>query len=385
MLQQEMVKVLHIAGTRPQTIKAAALSREIRNNFSDEIEEVLVDTGQHYDRELSALFFRELQLPEPRYKLKVGSGSHGKQTAAILTEVEAVLNIETPHCVIVYGDTNSTLAASLASAKLGYPVVHIEAGLRSFNKKMPEEINRIVCDHLSTLLFTPTETGLANLEQEGLHAGNTPPFTADNPAVFHCGDIMYDNSIYFGKVAMKGEELFEKFGVRPEQYVLATIHRDNNTDDSNRLRSIFEGLLRITVECSTPVILPIHPRTLQAVEKGMNRLFLQKVKNNISLIPPVSYLEMIALEKNAKMIITDSGGVQKEAHFFKKPCVVLRPETEWVELVNNKTALLADADSGKILDAYQHFSGVRDLSFPNFYGDGKSAAFICKQLIAMFR
>ena len=379
-----MVKALHIAGTRPQTIKAAALSREIRNNFSDSIEEVLVDTGQHYDRELSALFFSELQLPEPRHKLQVGSGSHGKQTAAILTGIESVLKAENPGCVIVYGDTNSTLAASLASSKLGYPVVHIEAGLRSFNKKMPEEINRIVCDHLSTLLFTPTETGLVNLEQEGLHTGNPPPFTADNPAIFHCGDIMYDNSLYFGKNVMKGEELFERFGVRSEEYILTTIHRDNNTDNTNRLHSIFEGLLRVTLEGSVHVILPIHPRTFQALEKSMNRIFLEKVKKNISLIPPVSYLEMIALEKNARMIITDSGGVQKEAHFFEKPCIVLRPETEWVELVNNKSALLADADPGKILDAYKHFSDIRDLSFPKFYGDGKSAAFICKQLKTVF-
>ncbi len=380
-----MVKALHIAGTRPQTIKAAALSREIRNNFSDSIEEVLVDTGQHYDRELSALFFSQLQLPEPRHKLQVGSGSHAKQTAAILTGIESVLKAENPHCVIVYGDTNSTLAASLASTKLGYPVVHIEAGLRSFNKKMPEEINRIVCDHLSTLLFTPTEAGLANLEQEGLHTGNIPPYTADNPAIFYCGDIMYDNSLHFAKTVMKGEELFEKFNVRSEQYILATIHRDNNTDDTHRLHSIFEGLLRITLEGSSPVILPIHPRTFQAVEKSMNKLFLEKVQKNISLIPPVSYLDMIALEKNAKMIITDSGGVQKEAHFFEKPCIVLRPETEWVELVNNKTALLADADPSKIFHAYKHFLNVRDLSFPNFYGDGKSAAFICRQLKTTFR
>jgi len=379
-----MVKALHIAGTRPQTIKAAALSRQIRTNFPDAIEEVLVDTGQHYDRELSALFFHELQLPEPQYELEVGSGSHGKQTAAMLTGIESVLNAEKPHCVVVYGDTNSTLASSLASVKLGYPVVHIEAGLRSFNKKMPEEINRIVCDHISTLLFAPTETGLANLEREGLHAGNSPPYSPDNPAIFHCGDIMYDNSLYFGKSTMGQQGVLEKFRTKPGEYILATIHRDHNTDNSDRLYSIFEGLVRITLEGHTSVILPIHPRTLQAVEKSMNRLFLEKVKKNISLIPPVSYLEMITLEKHAKMIITDSGGVQKEAHFFEKPCIVLRPETEWVELVNNKTAFLADADSRKIFDAYEYFLSVRDLSFPKFYGDGNSAAFICKQLISAF-
>ena len=379
-----MVKALHIVGTRPQTIKAAALSRQIRTEFPDAIEEVLVDTGQHYDRELSAFFFRELQLPDPQYKLEVGSGSHGKQTAAILTGIESVLYAEKPHCVVVYGDTNSTLAASLASVKLGYPVVHIEAGLRSFNKTMPEEINRIVCDHLSTLLFTPTETGLINLKREGLRVGNAPPFTADNPAIFHCGDIMYDNSLYFGKTTTGRQEFREKFGTKPGQYVLATIHRDHNTDNSDRLHSIFEGLLRIALEGHTTVILPLHPRTLHALEKSMNRLFLEKVKKNISLMPPASYLEMIALEKHAKMIITDSGGVQKESHFFEKPCIVLRPETEWVELVQNKTALLADAESRKIFDAYAHFLSVRDLSFPKFYGDGKSAAFICRQLISTF-
>lgn len=379
-----MVKALHIAGTRPQTIKAAALSRQIRTEFSGDIAEILVDTGQHYDRELSTIFFHELELPEPKYRLEVGSGSHGRQTAAMLTGIESVLNEEEPDCVIVYGDTNSTLATSLASAKLGFPVVHIEAGLRSFNKKMPEEINRIVCDHLSTLLFTPTETGLVNLEREGLNAGNRPPFTADNPAIFHCGDIMYDNSLYFGENAMEHQELFEKIGARPEQYILTTIHRDHNTDNSKRLQSIFDGLLMITSEGHMRVILPIHPRTFQALEKSMNRLFLEKVKKNISLIPPVSYLEMIALEKNAKMIVTDSGGVQKEAHFFEKPCIVLRPETEWVELVNNKTAILADADPRKIYDSYEHFLMAQDLSFPKFYGDGKSAAFICNHLISTF-
>lgn len=379
-----MVKALHIAGTRPQTIKAAALSRQIRTIFSDKIVEVLVDTGQHYDRELSDLFFHELELPEPKYRLEVGSGSHGRQTAALLTGMEAVLNKEIPDCVIVYGDTNSTLSASLASVKLGYPVVHIEAGLRSFNKKMPEEINRIVCDHLSTLLFTPTEAGLLNLEREGLYAGNLPPFTADNPAILHCGDIMYDNSLYFGKNAMEGQELYEKFGVNPEQYILTTIHRDHNTDNRERLRSIFDGLLKITIEGQIRIILPIHPRTLQALEQSMTRLYLEKVKKNISLIPPVSYLEMIALEKHAKMIITDSGGVQKEAHFFEKPCIVLRPETEWVELVKNRTTLLADADPGKIFDSYEYYLKACDLSFPQFYGDGKSAGFICNHLISSF-
>jgi UDP-GlcNAc3NAcA epimerase len=379
-----MVKALHIVGTRPQTIKAAALSRQIRTRFSDAIEEVLVDTGQHYDRELSAVFFHELQLPEPQYNLKIGSGSHGNQTARILTGIEWVLNAEKPHCVVVYGDTNSTLASSLASVKMGYPVVHIEAGLRSFIKKMPEEVNRIVCDHISTLLFTPTKAGMENLEREGLPVGNAPPYTADNPGIFHCGDIMYDNSIYFGKTVMVRKELLEKFSIGQGQYILATVHRNTNTDNTDRLEAIFEGLLRITRKGQFTVIFPIHPRTMQAVKTTMPRLFLEKIKKNISLIPPVSYLEMIALEKHAKMIITDSGGVQKEAHFFEKPCIVLRPETEWVELVNNNTALLADADSRRILDAYEYFLSDRDLSFPPFYGDGKSAEFICRELVSAF-
>jgi len=380
-----MIKVLHIVGTRPQIIKAAALSRQFNTNFANQIDEVLVDTGQHYDRELSSVFFQELMIPAPQYNLDVGSDSHARQTAGILSGVEGVISTENPQSIIVYGDTNSTLASSLAASKMGCPVIHVEAGLRSFNKKMPEEVNRIVCDHLSTLLFTPTEAGLKNLKREGFDLENSPPYSPDNPGVFHCGDIMYDNSLYFGEIAQQRTEILEKFNVRNKPYILTTIHRDNNTDNKDRLHSIFEGLLRIAFEGEFSIILPLHPRTSQAMEKNMPFLLLGKIKKNISLIPPVSYLEMITLEKNAKMIITDSGGVQKEAHFFEKPCIVLRPETEWIELVENETASLADAEPDNIFNAYVNFLSGEDLSFPDFYGDGKSAEFICRKIVSAFQ
>ena len=380
-----MIKVLHIVGTRPQIIKAAALSRQFNTTFANQIDEVLVDTGQHYDRELSSVFFQELMIPTPQYNLDVGSDTHARQTAGILAGVEGVISTENPQCIVVYGDTNSTLASSLAASKMGCPVIHVEAGLRSFNKKMPEEVNRILCDHLSTLLFAPTEAGLKNLKREGFDLENSPPYSLDNPGVFNCGDIMYDNSLYFGEIAQQRSEILEKFNVRNKPYILATIHRDINTDNKDRLHSVFEGLLRIAFEGEFPIILPLHPRTSQAMEKNMPSLLLGKIKKNISLIPPVSYLEMITLEKNAKMIITDSGGVQKEAHFFEKPCIVLRPETEWIELVENETASLADAEPDDIFNAYVNYLPDEALSFPNFYGDGKSAEFICRKIVSAFQ
>ena len=380
-----MVNVLHIVGTRPQIIKAAALSRQINTNFADRISEILVDTGQHYDKELSSVFYEELMIPKPNINLEVGSGSHGEQTAAIITGVEKVITTGNPSCVVVYGDTNSTLASALAAAKLGFPVVHIESGLRSFTKNMPEEINRVVCDHLSTLLFSPTEASLNNLKREGLNPDNSPPYTLDNPGIFHCGDVMFDNCIFFGELVQHRTDILQKFNLNMNQFLLVTIHREMNTDHVDRLESIFEGLLSIVKKEEFSMILPLHPRTAKAVDGNMNQSLLREVKKNISLVPPVSYLEMITLEKHARLIITDSGGVQKESHFFQKPCIVLRPETEWVELVENKTAILADADPDMIEKAYNRLISRDDLSFPEFYGDGRSAEFICEEIIANFQ
>ena len=385
-----MLKIVTIVGARPQIIKAAAISRAIRAKFAGRMQEVLVHTGQHYDENMSGVFFEELGLPLPNYNLDVRSGTHGRQTADMISGIEKVLQEEKPDCVIVYGDTNTTLAGSLTACKLHIPVVHIEAGLRSFNKEMPEEINRILSDHVSTLLFTPTRAGLENLVKEGL-AVATPghesvPASVDHPKVYHCGDIMYDNSLYFSKVASEKIKISDQLGLRSPEYALATIHRDYNTDDAQRLTAIFRALSRLAKEDNLQIIIPLHPRTSNLLEKNIDPNVLASVRanTNIYILPPVSFLEMVALEASAKLILTDSGGVQKEAFFFRKPCVILRSETEWIELVNNGNARLADADEEKILKAYRYFSRKEDFSYPAFYGDGHTAEFICREIFAAF-
>ncbi len=381
-----MMKVFNIVGARPQIIKAAAISRAIRNHFQDSVEEILIHTGQHYDHSLSSVFFDELEMPHPVYNLKVGSGSHAVQTAKIMTGMEELLQKEKPDVVIVYGGTNSTMAAALVASKMHFPVVHIEAGLRSFNKSMPEEINRITTDHVSTLLFSPTITGFKNLINEGFHPENSPTYTIDNPKIYHSGDIMYDNALYYGSLVKKKNGLLEKFGTEPEEFVLATIHRPENTDDPVKLQKLFSCLMRISEEKQHSVILPLHPRTKISLEKTLPGDFMKNMKKNskLHIIHPVSFLEFILLEKNAKMILTDSGGVQKEAHFFEKPSIVLREQTEWTELVNNGTSCLADSDTNEILKAYEKFANGNTYRFPKFYGDGKTAEFICNELLNNF-
>ncbi len=378
-------KLLNVVGARPQIIKASAISRVIRRDYSGIIDEIILHTGQHYDRQLSDVFFEELEIPRPDYNLGVGSARHGKQTASMIEGTEEVILKEQPDAVIIYGDTNSTLAAGIAAGKLKIPVIHIEAGLRSYRKDMPEEINRVLSDHLSTLLFAPTDAALKNLMKEGLRPDASPPFTADNPKVFLFGDIMYDNSLFFAGLASKKiSGLFNELQVEQGNYILATIHRQKNTDDSERLKNILQSLLYLSIEEKTMLVLPLHPRTLNALEKD-NPALLEELKasNTVKLIAPVSYLEMILLEKNAAMVCTDSGGVQKEAHFFKRPCLVLRSETEWVELVTNGTAVLVDADPEKIKEGYRSMKEYGEQSYPGFYGNGKAAEFIVAEIMAM--
>ncbi len=380
------IKVLNIVGARPQIIKASAISRAIRRHFSESITEVLVHTGQHYDKEMSDVFFDELEIHKPNYNLGVGSAGHGKQTALMITGIEEVLLKEQPDCVVLYGDTNSTLAGALAASKLHFPVIHIEAGLRSFNKTMPEEMNRIVADHASTLLFAPTNAAFKNLMNEGFKPENSPPFTIDNPKIFLTGDIMYDNTLFYAELAEKKKSnLLELLDLERDNFVLVTIHRDMNTDDPSRLNSILVALKDLAEEHNTKFIMPFHPRTINSLKSKHENLFSKLGSiSNISIIPPVSFLEMILLEKNCKMIITDSGGVQKESHFFKKPCIVLRKETEWIELVINGTAKLADADPLKIREVFNHFSEQNvNLDYPAFYGDGKTAEFVISEVLLM--
>jgi UDP-GlcNAc3NAcA epimerase len=380
------LKILTIIGARPQIIKAAALSRAIRNSFQGRITEVIVHTGQHYDSSMSQVFFDELEIPAPDYNLNVGSGSHGKQTAAMIVGIEEILVKEKPACIVLYGDTNSTLAGGIAASKIHVPVVHIEAGLRSFNKKMPEEVNRIMCDHVSTLLFSPTRTGFRNLEAEGFDKDATPPYSSDNPKIYHCGDVMLDNSLYFAQVAEQKTSILADLGLEKGKFILATIHRDSNTDQPLRLNALFGALHRISSGNSIKIVLPLHPRTNKILQENLSPELYNHVASspNILLLPPASFLEMIALEKNASMIITDSGGVQKEAFFFQKPCIILRSETEWTELVEQGTAIIADADEEKIIAAYSHFANNSKLTFKPVFGDGHAAEFICGEMLTNF-
>lgn len=378
-----MLKIVTIIGARPQIIKAAALSRAIKHYYSDQIKEIIVHTGQHYDQNMSEVFFGELDIPHPHYNLNVGSASHGTQTARMTEGIEKILLDEKPDYLVLYGDTNSTLAGAVAASKIHVPVAHIEAGLRSFNKSMPEEINRILCDHCSTLLFSPTETGYQNLIREGFNPNNQTPFSADNPGIYHCGDVMYDNSLYFSSLASKKSDILQKHGLRKENFVLCTIHRNNNTDEPKRLQSIFEALLEIVKVSGKQIVLPLHPRTskllkVNLTEKLYNDIVAQRL---IKLMEPVSFLDMIALEQNASHVITDSGGVQKEAYFFKKPCIILRPETEWKEIVSVGAAQIADASKSRILEAWNHFAQNPPTHFPDIFGNGEAARFIAGELL----
>lgn len=372
------MKLTTIIGARPQIIKASALSRAIRNSFSDKLEEVIVHTGQHYDQNMSEVFFTELDIPRPRYNLAVGSGKHGKQTALMTERLEEVFEAEKPDAVVVYGDTNSTLAAAIAASKMLIPIVHIEAGLRSFNKSMPEEINRILCDHVSTLLFSPTQTGYDNLVKEGFSQQLSSKATADSPNIYHCGDIMYDNTLFFEQ---KAELSACKFTFCKPPYALCTIHRNSNTDNKARMQSIFDAILQISRFCQ--IILPLHPRTKKMMPQMLSQKLLTELQDNsnIKIIEPVSFLDMIYLEKHSSLILTDSGGVQKEAYFLKRPSVILRSETEWREIVQQGNAFVCDADRDLICQKADAFLANPPSDYPPLFGDGKAGNFICQTIL----
>ena len=377
--------ILTIVGARPQIIKAAALSRVISNNFQN-IEEIIVHTGQHYDKNMSDIFFTELEIPKPQINLKVGSSSHGAQTALMIEKIEKVIQEYSPDAVVVYGDTNSTLATAIAASKLHIPIVHIESGLRSFNKKMPEEVNRILCDHVSTLLFSPTKSGFNNLLNEGFSKEYSNNASPDHPNIYHCGDVMYDNSLYFSKLSDENSDILEKLKLRNEKFILATVHRNDNTDSKIKLTDLFSTFLEITEIHLLKIILPLHPRTSKMMEQLLDSKLLKKIQesNLLTIINPAGFLDMIALEKNAELIITDSGGVQKEAYFFKKPCIILRPQTEWVEIVETKSAVISDTNSKIILEATERFLSNPDLEFPEVFGNGNAASFIAQEMLNQF-
>ena len=377
-----MIKLLTIIGARPQIIKAAALSRAIQKDYRDRIREVILHTGQHYDASMSEVFFHEMQIPEPHQNLGIGSSSHGAQTGQMIQRIEEVILKERPDGLVVYGDTNSTLAGALAAAKLHVPVIHVEAGLRSYNKRMPEEINRIACDHVSTLLFSPTETGVENLAREGILHHQNQALTFDHPGVYHCGDVMYDNTLFFRKLALSRPSVLNKLGLEGQAYILATIHRPSNTDVAGNLTAIVAGMHEIAREKNMAIVLPLHPRTEAVLKQDQAREARDILQSTelIRTIPAVSFLDMIRLEAGASVILTDSGGVQKEAWFMGKPVVVLREETEWVEIIEAGNGLLTGPDTGRIVAATRSYLEAPPEFYPPIFGDGNAAGQILEVL-----
>ena len=388
----EGMKIVTIVGARPQFIKAAAVSRAIeaynqrgsstgRLKSKKKIHEIFVHTGQHYDYLMDRVFFEELELPRPDYHLGVGSGSHARQTGMMLERIETVLKREKPEIVLVYGDTNSTLAGALTAAKLNIPVAHVESGLRSYNRSMPEEINRLITDHLAALLFCPTAQSVRNLEKEGIEDGETR-------SVRNVGDVMYDSILHYSKLAEKKSTILKDLGfhnrqsaIGNRQYYLATLHRAENTDDPKRLKSILEALTEIGREI--PVLLPLHPRT----KKMMKTYGLFPKSRRIRWIEPVSYLNMLSLEKNARAILTDSGGVQKEAYWLRVPCFTLREETEWVETVRSGWNVLVGTGAKRIIEEVNRLEKRKRPLSPlrriSLFGDGRAGEKIVQILSRM--
>jgi UDP-GlcNAc3NAcA epimerase len=375
------LRLLTIIGARPQIIKAAALARAIAGPFKGRIEEKLLHTGQHYDDSMSAVFFDEMGIPPADIQLNVGSGSHGAQTAAMLPGIEEAIVTERPDVVLIYGDTNSTLAGAIAASKLHVPVAHLEAGLRSFNKKMPEEINRIVSDHCSSWLFCPTRTAIRNLEREGFVWKAEGNATMDHPHVHLSGDVMYDNTLHFSSVAEGRSKILSDLGLEKNSFMLATIHRPANTDDPERLRTLLTTLADVAEEWRMPMVLPLHPRTRARLENDPSDSKIH-ASSLLRLISPAGFLDMTMLEKHARLVFTDSGGVQKEAYFFGRPCIILREETEWVELVEAGMATLADADPERIRTAVSEFMAREDAPREGLFGDGHAAEKVCTALLA---
>jgi len=350
-----MTRIVTIVGARPQFIKMAPVSKELRKHFN----EIIIHTGQHYDYEMNKIFFDELKIPEPDYHLGIGSGSHGYQTGEMLKMIEEVLMREKPDLVMVFGDTNTTLAGAVAAAKLHIPVAHVEAGLRSFDRRMPEEINRVLTDHCSNILFCPTETSIENLKREGITEG-----------AHRTGDVMVDAMREHIRIAEQKSGILDEFGLEPKGYYLATIHRSENTDDSNKLKDIVDAFCEIE-----RLVFPCHPRT----EKYLKKFGLwDKLTEHVKVTKPVGYFDMLMLEKNARKILTDSGGVQKEAYILKVPCITLRENTEWVETVRDGWNVLVGADEEKIVKVVNEFEP--DNEQRNVFGDGGASKNIVEVL-----
>jgi len=355
------MKICTIIGARPQFVKAAVVSAEFAKCKA--VKEVIIHTGQHYDHEMSEIFFRELGVPHEKYNLEIGSGTHGRQTGRMLEKMEEILLKENPDMVLVYGDTNSTLAGALCASKLHIPIAHVEAGMRSFNRRMPEEINRIVADHLSTINFCSTQTAMENLKTDNL-----------GKSAVLVGDVMYDCALRFVELAGKRCDPLKRLSLEKKKYVLLTCHRAENTDDRKRLTEIIKAVNKISQD--TMVVYPVHPRTVNFIKK-----YKLAVSDKVMMIKPVGYLEMILLEKHASAIITDSGGVQKEAFFYRVPCITMRDETEWIETAKLGWNRITGADSGRIVKAFTDFARTRPTKTgARPYGNGDAAAKITKAI-----
>lgn len=358
------MKIVTVVGARPQFIKAAAVSRVISNQYAGRIQESLVHTGQHYDENMSGVFFQELGIPNPRYNLEVSGGHHGVMTGRMLEGVENVLLAEKPDWLLIYGDTNSTLAGALAAAKLHIPVAHVEAGLRSFNMRMPEEINRVLSDRVSSLLFCPTDIAVNNLAAEGITHG-----------VYNVGDVMYDVALYYRDKARLQSTILQRLGLVECEFALATCHRAENTDSPARLEAILTGLAAVAE--NMPVVMPLHPRTRKLIEERQ----LSARLDSLLVVEPLAFLDMIALEQAARLILTDSGGVQKEAFFYEVPCVTMREETEWLETVESGWNRLVGADANLIASAaIEALDDGHDRKHVAPYGAGRAAENILMQL-----
>ncbi|WP_445373492.1 non-hydrolyzing UDP-N-acetylglucosamine 2-epimerase [Photorhabdus tasmaniensis] len=352
-----MKKIITVLGARPQFIKASPVSRALQNH--NKFKEIIIHTGQHFDTNMSDIFFNQLKIPQPDYTLNIHGGTHGEMTGKMLIEIEKVLITAKPDAVMVYGDTNSTLAGALSASKLHIPVIHIEAGLRSFNMAMPEEINRILTDNVSSILFCPTETAINNLQREG--------FSSKPVNIKKVGDVMEDAALYFSRIAKRPDEL-----IPTQHFILTTLHRAENTDNQKRLTEIVNALNDIH-KTIYPVVLPLHPRTKKMLEKYNLHL-------DVHLIEPVGYLEMLWLLKNTDLVITDSGGLQKEAFFFRKPCVTVRDQTEWIELIETGVNKLSDAENKKITQSVHNMINTNIHAVQSIYGGGVAAIKIADEL-----
>jgi len=354
------MKIATILGARPQFIKASMVSKEVIEN--SDVQEVIIHTGQHFDENMSKIFFQEMGIPAPKYNLGINTLPHGAMTGRMLEEIEKTLQKEKPDWVLVYGDTNSTIAGALSAVKMHIPVAHVEAGLRSFNRKMPEEINRVLTDHLCDICFAPTDTAVKNLRTEGI----------SEEKIKLVGDVMFDASLYFSSILDKDSNFLQKLNLINGSYILSTIHRPENTDHRDRLQSIIEAFNQIN--SSNIVVLPIHPRTKR-------KLLQLKIKTDFITIDPVGYLHMLMLIKNCKMVLTDSGGLQKEAYYLKKCCVTIRDETEWVELVDYGVNVLTGANKRKIIDSFEKMLNNKDADFSKkLFGNGNTGKLIVEHL-----